>query len=538
MQEKSSVNRDRKERGNSRERGFGKKGEARVRKDAPAKRPGREWSRDKNGPGARQGREEQARRSAPHFEKVRAGGAEDASERIVRMNELFPLTAVRKESFALLHTALNAVLPLKKSHREALPRNIIELSRLLTVNRADLRSPYWAKPALTSAYVHYFLPWNIYRLSRLLAGLQLPKPDEGHFVLDVGSGPLTMPLALWLAHPQWRKKKLQLVAADCAGHPLRLGKELLVRLAEEEGVEPWDIHLVQAPFLQALRSCQPMLKKGQKPLLVTAANVLNELPFPKKARFEDDEEESEEELYYSRFEDVVSSVGYLLRKGPDNARALFVEPGTRLGGLTLMRLRGMILEQGLEVHGPCPHHGLCPLLQEMDFADETSRIAGKTWCHATFAPIGAPDWLAELTAQTGFARESLSLSWLEVGKEQEAQELSANEEGDSAQAKGHNRSRSAIEARVISNAFSVPGLGRCRYACSQLGLLLLADAQDIPDGASLTLDVKDIGAARKDRRSGARILRIESESSRNPADRERKSRTGRERTPGRSEKKR
>ena len=520
MQEKSSVNRDGKfrdrknrdpkDRGNSQERGFGKKGERRTERGAPAGRFA--GGRSQNGATSRKWREGEGktRPFAPAAGKIRTGGAGDASGRVVRLDDLFPLTAVREENFALLHTALNAVLPLKKAHREDLPRNIIALSRLLTVNRADLRSPYWAKPALTSAYVHYFLPWNVYRLSRLLAGLQLPEPEEGHFVLDVGSGPLTMPLALWLANPAWRKKRLQLVAADCAGHPLHIGRDLLVRLAREEGVEPWDIHLVQAPILQALRSCQPMLKKGQKPLLVTAANVLNELPFPKRARFED-EEESEEDLYYSRFEEVVSSVGYLLRRGPDNARALFVEPGTRLGGLTLMRLRGMILEQGLEVHGPCPHQGPCPLLQEMDFASETSRIAGKTWCHATFAPQGAPDWLEALTAETGFARESLSLAWLEVGREQEAVEHAGQTEQGGEKA-GHGRSRSAIEARVISNAFSVPELGRCRYACSQLGLLLLAGAEDIPDGASLTLDVNDIGAAKKDRRSGARILRLVSGS--------------------------
>ena len=248
------------------------------------------------------------------------------------------------------------------------------------------------------------------------------------------------------------------------------------------------------------------------------------------------EEESEEDLYYSRFEDVVSSVGYLLRKGPDNARALFVEPGTRLGGLTLMRLRSMILEQGLEVHGPCPHQGPCPLLQEMDFASETSRIAGKTWCHATFAPQGAPDWLEGLTAETGFARESLSLSWLEVGREQEAPEHAGQAE-QGGEKTGQGRSRSAIEARVISNAFSVPDLGRCRYACSQLGLLLLAGAEDIPDGASLTLDVNDIGAARKDRRSGARILRLVS-GSRALADRERPDRRKSDRMPARNERRR
>ena len=62
-------------------------------------------------------------------------------------------------------------------------------------------------------------------------------------------------------------------------------------------------------------------------------------------------------------------------------------------------------------------------------------------------------------------------------------------------------------------------------------------AKHIPDGASLTLDVNDIGAARKDRRSGARILRLVS-CSRALADKERPDRRKSDRMPARNERRR
>ena len=125
-----------------------------------------------------------------------------------------------------LARALATVRPLRTAHRKALPRDIADLSRLLTVDRAELHHPYWGSPGLASAYMHYFLPWNIVRLARLLAALPLPDPrrwlDRGlrPWLLDAGSGPLTLPLALWLARPDWRSLPLGVLALDTAALPL------------------------------------------------------------------------------------------------------------------------------------------------------------------------------------------------------------------------------------------------------------------------------------------------------------------------------
>ena len=478
---------------------------------------------------------------------------------LVRRDNLFIEPAVKDHLNALLYRAIDAVCPLKGNHRRDLPDNIVTLSRMLTVNRAELQRPYWVSAPLTSAYVHYFLPWNIFRLTRLFSGLKLPAPPaEGeYFMLDLGSGPLTLPLALWLASPEWRARRLTLMAVDCAGHPLHIGKTLLETMARMEGCEPWKVHLVQAPLIQGLRRAGALVQKGLSPWLVSAANVLNELP-PARRRHGDEEDGAAGER--SRHEEVLKGVTALLRKGQPDARALFVEPGTRLGGLTLMYLRALACETKLSVYGPCPHEGLCPLyrdeygddcnqdeygseygedeadalLDSLEELDETaevsgavaavrqgrvSRLAGRSWCHATFGSEGVSRRLADLSARTGFAKESLSLSWLLLGANSGDQPAQGTCTGTNLQEEEHaqnaqDAAREGMELlrlRLISQPFRVPGSrGLCRYACSSHGLILLDNAADLANGALLTLRLeKDaLARARVDERSGALCLSL------------------------------
>jgi hypothetical protein len=86
---------------------------------------------------------------------------------------------------------IDKVFPLPERFRVGLPRDVAELSRLLTSGRPERGASYLGKPALLSAYLRYFLPWNIYRLSRLLTSLSLElKPNDA--VNDLGAGPLTL----------------------------------------------------------------------------------------------------------------------------------------------------------------------------------------------------------------------------------------------------------------------------------------------------------------------------------------------------------
>lgn len=400
-----------------------------------------------------------------------------------------------------LSRALATVRPLRTAHRKTLPRDIADLSRLLTVDRAELHHPYWGSPGLASAYMHYFLPWNIVRLARLLAALPLPDPrlwlDRGlrPWLLDAGSGPLTLPLALWLARPDWRSLPLGVLALDTAALPLDLGRRLLQAWAELAG-QPlaWTLSTARGPLEHLPRHAARLLRDrggdGTPSVwMVSAANVLNEL-YGKGADHEaaatDDSDagdaEEENAATAGRLPGVLDALAPLLWEGPEGndapaPAALFVEPGTRLGGKTIMRLRTLALEGGLSSPAPCPHDGECPLLAD--------RRRG--WCHFTFDSDGAPGWLRALSEQAGLAKSSLSLAPLLLVPAEKA------------------ASPAADAVRILSAPFRVPGLrGEARYACSARGLLLLERAEALPSGALLHAAVPQEPAV--DARSGALVL--------------------------------
>ncbi len=113
----------------------------------------------------------------------------------------------------LLFSVLREIMPMNRNQYADLPMACRDLSAFLTTDRSSRSKPYWSSPRLTSAYLRYFLPWNILRLTSLLGTLSLSLPS-GAAVLDIGSGPLTFPIALWLAREDLRNKELNITAAD------------------------------------------------------------------------------------------------------------------------------------------------------------------------------------------------------------------------------------------------------------------------------------------------------------------------------------
>lgn len=425
-----------------------------------------------------------------------------------------PLDAAAQAALARLPEALKRVRPLSGTHRRSLPEDIAALSRALTAERAELRRPYWSRPAFVSAYLYYFLPWNLVRLTRLFRGLPLPSPGGGEhpaLLMDAGSGPLTVPLALWLARPEWRSAPVRVLALDSAAQPLELGRALFAAWGELLGEPVWPVRLERGPLESLAARALPLVRGGRaRPWLVTAANVLNEARPARGGRCgvaarEEGEggawEDGEGDRVDERLERLLEAWSPLLappvRRGGDDAGAdageapalLFVEPGTRLGGTTMMRLREVALAGGLSAHAPCTQDAPCPLTRG-------------AWCHFTFSPEGAPQWLAALSARAGLAKRSLSLSPLLLGPVP----------GDGACGKSRGGAGAALEARVLSSPFAVPGVrGQARYACAACGLALLEDAGALPCGARVRLDA---GAGdrhpeappRRDIRSGARIF--------------------------------
>lgn len=371
------------------------------------------------------------------------------------MHHLFTaLSPEYRQRLESLPTALDTVAPLRTAHRRDLPMAIRDLSQMLTSERGALSEPYWAAPRLLSAYLRYFMPWNLVRLGRLLPSLDLVDRDallERPLILDLGSGPLTLPLALWLARPDLRTLPLTFLCADIAPHPLEVGRDLLQVVAGEES--PWALRTLRAPLESALKEV-----RGDAALIM-AGNVMNELK-PRR----------DEPLEF-RMEDLAEKIGAAMAQG---GRLLVIEPGTRLGARYVTQFRRAAMEVGLAPLAPCPHHDACPML-------ETGGPGG--WCHFTFPIQGAPAWLEELSRRAKLEKGTASLSFVLLG---EADKVAPP--------------RNTI--RIISDAFPLPGRREpVRYACSERGLALLHDARQVHSGTALEITWPEV--ERRDRKSGA-----------------------------------
>ena len=381
------------------------------------------------------------------------------------VRDFFSLPAAdARRALEELPAALDAVLPLKTAHRRELPAAVQELSARLTSERGGNERPYWSVPRLASAYLRYFLPWNLLRLIRLLGALELPEPpdDPRPLLLDAGSGPLTLPLALWLARPQWRTLPLDVACLDTSPRALELGRALFTRLSGEKS--PWRIISVRAGINA------PGWRVGGRPWLISAVNLLNELKTERAP------------LGVRPAAAFAQRAARLLH--PRGA-LLCVEPGTRLGGKLVQSLREEALALGLAPVQPCPHAQPCPLQ------------GTGSWCHFSLSVQGAPGWLAHLAQAAHLSKKDLHLAWMLLQK-QAAPGLPASRGGEEA----------VLQARVLSAPFKLPGArGLARYACSARGLLLLTQAADAPSGA--LIEVPWPAQPRRDERSGAWILELQ-----------------------------
>lgn len=385
---------------------------------------------------------------------------------------LSPLPEQTRAELACLPRALEQVWPLTPPQRHALPDAIADLSHTLTDRRCELYRPYWHMPPLASAYLYYFLPWNIIRFASLLQTLPLvaPEPKSGHqpLLLDAGSGPLAFPLALWLAKPQWRSLPMAVFATDAARKPLELGKKLLKIWAGMLGQPYWNVEIASAP-LHNLASGRHRMAEESYPWLAVACNTLNEIKnSPKDFNGAD-----------SFLDRLINAWEPLWAQGTP---LLFVEPGTRLGGGNIMNLRKVAMENGLLPLAPCTHNQACPLLRP------GCNIFSKTWCHFTISAQDAPEWLKKISREAGLYKTALSLSPLFL------------------QYQGHNEKiwQKGLPCRVISHAFTTP-LGESRYACARVGLTLLPNSGKLRSGA-LCLAKEPVPRQDRDRKSGAIVL--------------------------------
>ena len=303
------------------------------------------------------------------------------------------------------------------------------LSRALTASRSDREGGYLGKPAELSAYLRYFLPWNVFRLSRLLPSLDIDLQD-GDAVTDLGSGPLTVPIALFLSRPELRERHLEFRCLDRTGKVLDAGVSLFEKMRAGSGCA-WKIRKIRGSLGARI--------DGPKASLVTAANVLNEL-------FWDDRNPAAEQA-----ERKASFLSALAR---DDGRVLVVEPGIPRSGEFVSALRDAFIGFGRNPLSPCPHTEACPL---------PGGRRGAKWCHFAFDTDAAPDRLHRLSAAAGIPKERATLSFLLVG--------GISVLGAAAAAPG--RKRESVGVRVVSDSFALSGGRFGRYGCCEEGLALV-----------------------------------------------------------------
>lgn len=411
--------------------------------------------------------------------------------------------------------AVNRVCPVPGGHKKDQPMAVRDLSRLLTQERSEIKArSYWATPRNTSAYIHYFLPWNLYRLSWLLPGLDLPL-EADDMVVDLGSGPLTMVLALYCSRPDLHSRPLDFVCVDTAKQPMELGRAILTTLAGGKNF-PWRVHLIKAHLFEGIKKLRGEAK------MFTAANMLNELPMQQDSAIENR---------------MAALMGAMAPKLSREGRVLVVEPGTRLGGKLVVHARNAALHEGFSIEGPCPHGGPCPMLEQRRYNPRGPDYSG--WCHFSFPADKAPVKLAELTARARLDKDSLSLSalYLSAPAENSRQDELAFEDDEwdmfyddmvddispyDEQPEGeelptppprHKPEKPYVpqslgkfaDLRVVSEGIRLPGeREEARYVCSARGLGLLLGASRVPSGGGLTVSwpVRD----GRDRKSGALLF--------------------------------
>jgi hypothetical protein len=389
--------------------------------------------------------------------------------------ELFPPLAsgIRRDLDAIL-PLIDKTFPVPGRFRGDLPRDVAELSRLLTSARNERSLSYLNRPPLLSAYLRYFLPWNLYRLCRLLPGLDLPLAP-GDAVADLGSGPLTLAAALWISRPELRPIPLEFRCIDRSAAALEAGRKFFAALAGENC--PWALKTITGEVRPGRGRPLSVELRGKAPALTAALWLYNEIcqPLP-----------PEDTGALGRLAE--GQAAFLANLGGEGGRILALEPGVPRSGEFISLLRASLLRLGYSPLSPCLHPGPCPLGEGRN--REGKRAA--KWCHFAFDTEDAPRALRSLSGAAGIPKERATVSFLLVKKSTGA-------------AVGAADGPEPVSLRIFSDPFPLSAEGGLygRYGCGERGLVLVRggrrELEELPSGALARVKP----AAGRDLKSGA-----------------------------------
>ncbi len=408
------------------------------------------------------------------------------------ITSLFDTSALTRDSVAILNSfdeIIQGVRPLNSRQLQQLPEHIRELSHQLTDDRASRRLGYMNDNIQLSSYVRYYTWWNLVRLTRLFVNLpDSVFPTADTTCLDLGSGPLTVVTALWLARPELRKLRLTWYCLDVSANSMALGEDIFLSIAakakaSDPEIEPWKIIRVKGPFGTPIR---------EKAGFLTCANMFNELD-----QASDMPPEFQTKKYYEQ----------LTRYTEKDAGILLVEPGVPKAARTLSLLRTRYIKDGHTIAAPCPHAGECPMSGFKAYTGSKNK-----WCNFAFSTEDAPRKLQKLSDMAKLPKERATLSFMAVARDDNPEQGSRNKFG-------MTESSSTTAIRITSDKLRLPNYMCGYYGCSQHGLVLVT----LPDenntrlpkppfrpqsGDLIQVKIKTPDSLPKDEKSGALIVKL------------------------------
>jgi len=435
--------------------------------------------------------------------------------------------AEARHSVSVLMDIIEEAAPLPASHRKAIRFDVLDLWRDLTSERSLRQADYIGEPAKYAAYLRYFLPWNVVRLIPILANLDFPEGEELR-LLDIGSGPLTLPIALWIARPDLRTRKLSIHCSDRVRRVMETGLTILdglrMRLggmataaASPAGTAQSGTAKADKPAKAAADYWSIQLSKNIFPVMneddegrydfVSSANVFNESFWRDK-----------DQQLGERSGQLVDQLSSLLAPG---GRLLLVEPGDPRSGTMLAAIREALILNGGEILGPCTHLRACPMPGAFMSLAYREHEGGRPpitpvlmpkgrhkmpWCHFVLDQSAAPEKLLKFSETAGLPKDRLVASWLYSAP---ATDSEAPARPGTPEVRPHgSASWPKRSLRIISDAFHLSSGGYARYACGCTGYILATGALARLDSGSRVIFATPLPDRhdRKDPKSGAIML--------------------------------
>ena len=407
--------------------------------------------------------------------------------------ELFDESKIPSESKHIIEhfdDIVSSVRNLSGKQKVALYGKIKNLSHQLTDDRGSRRLGYMNEAASISAYISYFMWWNLVRMTRLFANL--PKSafeslanSEKPVALDVGSGTLTVVIALWLARPELRSKKISWYCLDLSQTALSAGEELYLAIAAKtlsENAEPWNIIRVKGALGTSIK---------EKADFIACANVFNEIL-----------QRNEQPTDFLAKKYTGDLLSYLKS---EESTVLLVEPGDPHSARFISLMRDALLRRDFLPVAPCTHTAECPMAGRTNGRTTNAQGKNAKWCNFAFDTESAPARLLKLSEKAGLPKERASLSFV-ISKKSVVEPVET--------AKKLNDEREPLSEktfiRIASDFIRLPDLHKSGYyACSELGLLLAIDEHHIQPKNGELLQIKTPDYLDEiDQKSGGIIVRI------------------------------